>query len=104
MAGAADREIAGALALFAALAHEGRLRALLALSRSGALSVGALAKACSLEQSAMSHQLRLLREARLVKARRVGKSVSYSLADHHVAHVICDAIAHVSEPKKRKLP
>lgn len=99
---ATGREIDRAVAFFAALAHEGRLRALLALSRGCPLSAGALAEACSLEQSAMSHQLRLLREARLVTTRREGKSVLYSLADHHVAHVVGDAIAHVSEPKKRR--
>jgi DNA-binding transcriptional ArsR family regulator len=99
---AADREIERAVAFFAALAHEGRLRALLALSRGCPLSVGALAEACSMEQSAMSHQLRLLKEARLVTAERDGKSVLYSLADHHVAHVVGDAIAHVSELKKKR--
>lgn len=48
-------------------------------------------------QSAISHQLRALKNARLVKARREGKTVFYSLADSHVRTIIDQGLEHVSE-------
>ena len=51
-----------------------------------------------MEQSAMSHQLRALREARLVRSTRRGKRVLYELHDHHVARIIEDALFHTREP------
>jgi ArsR family transcriptional regulator, lead/cadmium/zinc/bismuth-responsive transcriptional repressor len=62
-------------------------------------SVGALAKSLGLTQSLVSHHLRLLRAARLVRGRRQGKQVFYSAADVHVRSVLHDLIAHVIEPK-----
>ena len=55
---------------------------------------------CSLLQmtkSAISHQLRVLRQSKLVKARKSGKEVIYSLADDHVKGIFEMAIEHVSE-------
>ncbi len=83
-------------ALLGLLGHPKRLEALLLL-RDGPLSAGELASQLGLEQSAMSHQLRLLRDARLVSSDRQGRRVLYRLTDHHVAHIIGDALAHVSE-------
>jgi DNA-binding transcriptional ArsR family regulator len=88
------------LALFQALAHEGRLAVLFALSRRGPMNVSALQDLTGLEQSALSHQLRVLREAGLVEAERDGKSMVYALDDTHVAHVIEDALAHSTEAKR----
>ncbi len=88
---------ARAVGLFRAMGHEGRLMVLLALSRSGGLSVGELLEAVGGKQSALSHQLRLLKEARLVKSQRLGRRIIYQLHDSHVGHVIEDAIAHVTE-------
>lgn len=48
-------------------------------------------------QSAISHQLRVLRQARLVRARREGRSVFYALDDDHVAHMFEQGLLHVSE-------
>lgn len=48
-------------------------------------------------QSAISHQLRALKNARLVKSRREGKTVFYSLADNHVKTIIDQGLEHVSE-------
>lgn len=48
-------------------------------------------------KSAISHQLRVLRQSKLVKARRVGKEVFYSLADDHVVKIFEMAIEHVME-------
>ena len=50
-----------------------------------------------MNQSAISHQLRVLRQSKLVKARKSGKEVIYSLADDHVKGIFEMAIEHVSE-------
>ena len=88
-----------AAALFSAMAHEGRLRALVALSRLGPLSVGELLEQVRMEQTALSHQLRILKDAHLVTSERRGRSIVYSLADQHIAHVLEDAIAHAGEDR-----
>ncbi len=83
-----------AVALFAALAHPVRLTVLLALSRQEGLTVGQLTELAQAEQSAMSHQLRALRDARLVTSERDGRRIRYRLHDEHVAHIIEDALTH----------
>jgi len=47
-------------------------------------------------QSAISHQLRVLRNARLVKFRKDGKTVWYSLDDDHVVALLCQGLEHIS--------
>lgn len=83
--------------LLSAMAHPARLTVLLLLDEAGKLSAGELQKVAGLEQSAMSHQLKVLREARLVTSQRHGKCVIYQLADHHVAHIVKDAFRHAVE-------
>lgn len=56
-----------------------------------------LAKALNMTQSAVSHQLRILKQNRLVKNRREGKSVFYSLADNHVRTIIAQGREHILE-------
>jgi len=56
-----------------------------------------IAQLLSLTQSAVSHQLRVLKNARLVKPRRDGKTVFYSLADDHVRKIIAQGMEHVEE-------
>ena len=56
-----------------------------------------IAALLGMTQSAISHQLRALKNARLVKARREGKTVFYSLADDHVKTIIDQGIEHVKE-------
>lgn len=56
-----------------------------------------IAMLLGLTQSAVSHQLRALKNARLVKSRRDGKTVFYSLADDHVKTIIDQGLEHVSE-------
>jgi DNA-binding transcriptional ArsR family regulator len=60
--------------------------------------VGAVAESLRQSSSLVSHHLRLLRAARLVRAERQGKQVFYTLADEHVRTVIHDMAAHVREP------
>lgn len=56
-----------------------------------------LASALNMTQSAISHQLRILKQNKLVKSRRDGKSVFYSLADDHVRTIIAQGLDHVEE-------
>ncbi len=56
-----------------------------------------LAEALHMTQSAISHQLGILKRSKLVKSRREGKSVFYSLADEHVRTIISQGMEHVSE-------
>ena len=56
-----------------------------------------IAQLLGMTQSAISHQLRSLKNARLVKARREGKTVFYSLADEHVKTIINQGLEHVRE-------
>lgn len=92
-----EAEVQATVHLLTAVAHPARLTVLLALSRRGPLSAGDLQHLAGLEQSAMSHQLRVLREARLIRAERQGRQMIYALDDHHVAHIIEDALTHIRE-------
>ena len=56
-----------------------------------------LAQALNMTQSAISHQLKILKQNKLVKSRRDGKSVFYSLADGHVRAVIAQGREHIEE-------
>ena len=56
-----------------------------------------LAAALNMTQSAISHQLKILKQSRLVKSRREGKSIFYSLADDHVRTMIAQGQKHIEE-------
>ena len=56
-----------------------------------------LASVLNMTQSAISHQLRILKNNKLVKSRREGKSIFYSLADDHVRNIIAMGVEHVTE-------
>lgn len=71
-----------------------RMRLLCALLQEGELSVGDLQNALGMSQSAVSHQLRVLRDARLVGFERIGKTVRYSLADDHVRDLLRVVLEH----------
>ena len=73
-----------------------RLRLLMTLA-GGELSVSDLCNVIGMSRSAVSHQLRELRNAKLVKPRRDGKTVYYSLDDEHVLSVLNVALEHVKE-------
>lgn len=61
------------------------------------LCVCDIAQLLNMTQSAISHQLRILKQNRLVKNRRDGKSVFYSLADGHVKTIISQGMEHIQE-------
>ncbi|MET8786060.1 MULTISPECIES: metalloregulator ArsR/SmtB family transcription factor [unclassified Streptomyces] len=77
-----------------ALATPSRLL-ILARLREGPLPATELAAEVGMEQSACSHQLRLLRHLGLVTGTRKGRSVVYALYDHHVAELLDQALHHV---------
>lgn len=82
--------------LFALLADPTRLRLLAALA-SGELCVCDLAAATGINRTTVSHQLRTLREGRLVRSRREGRVVFYALDDDHVRDLLAMGIAHAGE-------
>lgn len=61
------------------------------------LCVTDLSKLLNVEQSAMSHQLRILKQARLVKKRRAGKIMYYELDDDHINEIIKSGLEHIGE-------
>jgi DNA-binding transcriptional ArsR family regulator len=82
--------------LFKAMGDPGRVRILEALGLSE-FCVCHLAELLDMSSSAVSHQLRVLRAARIVKFRKEGKNVVYSLDDGHIVGLLKQAEAHVSE-------
>jgi len=77
-----------------ALATPSRVR-ILACLRDGPCSVGELAEAVEMEQPAVSHQLRILRDLGLVQGSRNGRRVIYGLYDSHVASLLDEALRHI---------
>ena len=62
------------------------------------VSVGGIAQRLGLSASLVSHHLRLLRAARVLKGTRDGKQMFYSACDAHIEHVIRDLLIHIDEP------
>ncbi|MBR6772946.1 MAG: helix-turn-helix transcriptional regulator [Clostridia bacterium] len=65
------------------------------------LCVCAIAELLCMEQSAISHQLKILKNAKLVTSRREGKTNIYSLADDHVRHIIGQGFEHLTEENEK---
>ena len=90
---------ASALALadtFKVLGDPTRIRILDALSRSE-LCVYDIAGRVGLTESAVSHQLRLLRDSRIVRTRRNGRQIFYTLDDQHIVKLLAQGLEHVEE-------
>ena len=82
--------------LFKVFGDSTRIKILTALSH-GELCVCDLSKLVVMTSSAVSHQLKILRSAKLVSCRRDGKTVFYALADDHVTTIIRQGLEHVNE-------
>ncbi len=80
--------------VMSALATPSRVR-ILARLREGASTVGELALAVEMEQPAVSHQLRILRDLGFVLGNRNGRHVIYGLYDSHVAALLDEALRHI---------
>lgn len=82
--------------LFKAFADTTRVH-ILSLLLDGELCVGEITDRVELTQSAVSHQLRILKQMHLVKYRRDGKNLLYSLADDHVKTILQMGLEHIME-------
>ncbi|MBI4347119.1 MAG: helix-turn-helix transcriptional regulator [Elusimicrobia bacterium] len=91
------REAEAVVATFDLLADPTRVRILHALSLAAELCVCDLAWLLGLSQSGLSHQLRLLRERRIVERQRAGRVVYYRLRDRHVRRLLADGLRHSAE-------
>jgi DNA-binding transcriptional ArsR family regulator len=83
--------------LFRLLGDPTRLRIVLACV-DGPRAVGAIAGSLGLSPSLVSHHLRLLRAARIVRAERQGKQVFYLAADRHISGMLAEMLEHLAEP------
>ncbi|MGE0373127.1 MAG: ArsR/SmtB family transcription factor [Gammaproteobacteria bacterium] len=94
----ATEDTVGQLAdVFKLMGDATRLRIILSCIE-GPISVGDIAARLDSSPSLVSHHLRLLKAARLLRAERRGKQMFYSAMDAHIACVIDDMVAHVGEP------
>ncbi|MBN1775034.1 MAG: helix-turn-helix transcriptional regulator [Clostridiales bacterium] len=84
--------------LFKVFGDTTRVKILCALSESE-LCVCAIAELLGMTQSAISHQLKVLKDARLVGNRREGKTVVYFLSDDHVRTIIAQGLEHITEKR-----
>ena len=91
-----DEQLYDLAELFKIFGDSTRVKILYALLESE-LCVCDIAKLMEVTQSAVSHQLRLLKNSKLVKFRREGKTVYYSLADDHVLHILAQGMEHILE-------
>jgi len=91
-----DRSAAALAETFKVLGDPTRVRILDALARAE-VAVCDLADVLGLTQSAVSHQLRLLRSMRLVRSRREGRHIFYALDDDHIARLFKQGLEHVQE-------
>ena len=95
--GMSEESLAELAGLFKTFGDVTRIRIMEVLSLRGELCVNDLAQELSMTQSAISHQLRLLKQARLVRSRRDGKMIFYALDDEHVYSMLAQGIEHVKE-------
>ena len=87
------QEIEKVSRIFKLLSDVTRLKILLTLEQ-GERNVTSIAEVVQMEQSAVSHQLKLLKDNRMVKARREGKTVFYRLEDQHVFDILEETLVH----------
>jgi len=91
-----DEKLFNLAEFFKVFGDSTRIRIIVALLP-GPMCVCDISELLGMNQSAISHQLRLLKTHRLVKARREGKSMFYSLDDEHVASILFQGLTHMSE-------
>lgn len=90
-----DEKLYDLAELFKVFGDTTRIKIICALLKEE-MCVGDIAALLGMNQSAISHQLRVLKQARLVKHRRDGKVVYYSLDDDHVSSIFDQGFAHIS--------
>ena len=92
-----EEQMADMAELFKVFGDSTRIRILIALL-DGERCVGNLAETLSMTQPAISYQLRILKQAKLLRCRRAGKLILYALADDHVQTILHMAKEHLEEP------
>ena len=92
-----ENEMAILVELFKVFGDYTRIRVLSFLLDTPSVCVSDLAQALGMTASAISHQLKILKQSKLVKSKREGKQIYYSLADEHVVMILEKAIEHVIE-------
>ena len=85
--------------IFRLLGDANRLKVIMTC-RNESVAVGDIVKKTGLSQPLVSHHLRLLKAARLLRSEKQGKQVFYMLLDDHVKCVIEDMLTHINEPKE----
>ena len=96
--GSVDEDRAIELAeMFRLMGDPSRLRIILVCLRQS-ITVSDIAAELDLSQSLVSHHLRLLRAARILRGHRRGKHMYYSAADEHISCVVADMLEHIAEP------
>ena len=93
-----EDDVAGLAETFRSLGDPTRVRILDTLAQ-GERCVCDIAELVGMSESAVSHQLRLLRTTRLVRVRRAGRQAFYALDDHHIIGLLHDARRHVQESR-----
>ena len=91
-----DTVLSGLSGIFKIMGDKTRIRLLWAIDNSE-MCVGDLAYLLNMAKSAVSHQLKVLKEAKLIKSEKRGKNVYYSLNDHHVQTIFEKALEHILE-------
>lgn len=91
-----QKELEALSDLFKAISDINRIKIVLLLKRE-TLNVSSLAELLDQSQSAISHQLRILRNVNLVTYKKQGKEVYYSLSDDHVHTIFSQALEHINE-------
>jgi len=94
---ASEEQVSQLADLFRLMGDTSRLRIILTCLHTP-INVSDIAEKLDLSQSLVSHHLRLLRAARIVRSERRGKQVFYVAADEHIQCVIEDMVAHIGEP------
>lgn len=94
-----DYSIRQAADLFKAISDPGRLEIVTILAKEP-LSVSCLAEELKREQSTLSHQLKILKQARIVVSKKEGKRRIYSLSDNHIHSIVKQVLSHVNEKEE----
>ena len=91
-----EEELYDLAELFKVFGDSTRIKILYVLVESD-MSVGDIAQALNMTKSSISHKLRVLKQSRLVRFRREGKNIVYSLADDHVHTIMSQGLEHLEE-------
>ena len=92
-----SNEIEGISQFLKIMSGQSRLAILFALKQEGEMNVTQIADRLYMEQSAVSHQLKLLKDVRLIRDRQEGKQRFYSLNDEHVFNILRQVAEHIQE-------